>query len=98
VKRVELSEEAKQDLVSIIDYLRRQASAAITRYVLREIRAAIQFLARNPGAGHLRRDLTYKAVLFWPVFSYLIIYSEADGPLRVVRILHGGRDVRSLLR
>jgi hypothetical protein len=31
-------------------------------------------------------------VLFWRVHSYLVIY-EGSTPLRIVRILHGKRDV-----
>jgi plasmid stabilization system protein ParE len=59
---------------------------------------AMQLLADNPGIGHLRSDLTPQDVRFWPVFKYLVIYRPDTKPLEVVRVLHGGRDVRRLLR
>jgi plasmid stabilization system protein ParE len=33
-------------------------------------------LARTPGMGHRREDLTQYSILFWPVGAYLIIYSS----------------------
>jgi plasmid stabilization system protein ParE len=35
--------------------------------------AAFESLARMPRQGHRRRDLTSKPLLFFPVYSYLII-------------------------
>ncbi len=45
----------------------------------------------------MRKDLTALPVLFWPVWSYLIVYKPDTSPLAIVRILHGARDVESLL-
>jgi plasmid stabilization system protein ParE len=36
-------------------------------------------------------------VLFWPVYSYLIIYRPDKKPLEVLRVLHGNRDVTRIL-
>jgi antitoxin ParD1/3/4/toxin ParE1/3/4 len=55
-------------------------------------------LASNPESGHLRQDLTPLPVKFWPVFSYLIVYDPAARPVAIVRVLHGRRDVESILR
>jgi antitoxin ParD1/3/4 len=57
----------------------------------------MQFLADNPGIGHVRRDLTDADVRFWPVFKYLVIYRPNTKPLEIIRILHGRRDVKRLL-
>ncbi len=52
-------------------------------------------LAHPPGIGHLRRDLSsdpsvrFHAARIW----YLIVYEFDTDPLRIVRILHGARDV-----
>jgi len=62
------------------------------------IKEQIVFLARNPGAGHWRRDLTNEAVRFFPVYSYLIVYRPETKPLQVVAILHGRRDVDGILK
>jgi len=62
------------------------------------VRKRIVFLARNPGAGHWRKDLTDQAVRFFPVYSYLIVYRPETKPLQVVAILHGRRDVDGILK
>ena len=55
-------------------------------------------LARDPGIGHLRTDLTAADVRFLAVYSYLIVYRPRTAPLQVVAILHGARDVWTLLK
>jgi len=62
------------------------------------IRERIVFLARNPGAGHWRRDLTDEPVKFFPVYSYLIVYRPETKPLQVAAIVHGHRDVAEILK
>ena len=47
--------------------------------------------------GHGREDLTDQPVLFWPVGAYSIIYRPETMPLEVVRVLHGSRDIPSLV-
>ena len=55
-------------------------------------------LARLPNIGHRRPDLTSRPVLFYKVFSYLIIYATGVGPLGILGVLHGKRDVAHILR
>lgn len=62
--------------------------------VVREKMAA---LAGTPGMCHLRRDITSADVRFFPVYSYLIVYRPLKKPLQVVAVLHGARDVLTLL-
>ena len=81
-RRYILSEPAAHDLDLIKSYLIEHAGVAVARHVLREIRSAVQFLAANPGVGHLRDDLTDQSVKFWPVFSYLVIYNPTTGHSR----------------
>jgi antitoxin ParD1/3/4 len=50
-----------------------------------------------PGQGHTRKDLTDLPVLFWPVGSYLIVYDPEKRPLEILRVLHGARDVETIL-
>jgi toxin ParE1/3/4 len=69
----------------------------VARYVVRELREGIRFIARNPEAGHFRDDLTDQRVRFWAVFSYLIVYDPAKKPVEIARILHGKRDVEEIL-
>jgi plasmid stabilization system protein ParE len=50
-----------------------------------------------PGLGHERKALTSQNVLFWPVHSYLVVYKDSK-PLRIVRLIHGRRDVKRILK
>lgn len=67
------------------------------RRVRLQIFDACQRLAANPGAGHSQEYLTDKPVRFWPVGSYLVIYNPARKPVEIVRVVHGARDLPSLL-
>lgn len=51
-----------------------------------------------PGQGHRRPDYTKANVLFFPIYSYLIAYRPGTDPLQILAIVHGGRDVRKVLR
>lgn len=55
-------------------------------------------LARTPGMGHRREDLTEYPVLFWPVGAYLIIYRVERWPIEIVAVTQGSRDIPGFLR
>ena len=95
MKRFKLSPEAAQDIREIWAYIAADSIKAARRVRL-QILDACQRVARNPGIGHSREDLTDKPVLFWPTGSYLIVYA-ARKPVEIVRVLHGARDIPSLL-
>jgi antitoxin ParD1/3/4/toxin ParE1/3/4 len=95
-RRFLLTPAARSDLIEIDEYLRQESTQAATR-VLARLRNAMRRLAERPGMGHLREDLADEKLRFWPVYSYLIIYRADVRPIQVVRVLHGSRDVRSLL-
>ncbi len=97
MKRFVLTRLAERDLDQIKSYLVEKAGPRITRRVLKDIRAALELLGKEPGAGHVREDLTERPVKFWPVYSYLIVYDPMAKPIRIIRILHGMRDVEEVL-
>ena len=76
----------------------QNAGPVIARKVLQEIRAAMELLGRQPGAGHSRADLTELPVHFWLVRAYLIVYRADTQPLQILRVLHGMQDVESILQ
>jgi plasmid stabilization system protein ParE len=96
MKRFKLSREAASDIREIWRYIALD-SVKSARKVRLSLFNACQFLAENPRIGHIREDLTSEPVWFWPVGSYLLIYDPASKPLAIVRVLHGARDVPSLL-
>jgi antitoxin ParD1/3/4/toxin ParE1/3/4 len=95
-RRYVLAPEAALDLVQVWRYVKKEAGVEIADRVESAIRDKIAFLARVPGSGHWRKDLTDEPVKFFPVYSYLIVYRPETKPL--VAILHGQRNVERLLR
>ncbi|MCH8269553.1 MAG: type II toxin-antitoxin system RelE/ParE family toxin [Acidobacteria bacterium] len=91
-----LSPEAAQDLIDIWEFIAGDNIDSADQ-VCEELQEAIQRIVEMPKKGHLRADLTDKPVRFWPVRSYLIIYRPDTTPLQIVRVLHGARDIESLL-
>jgi plasmid stabilization system protein ParE len=96
MKPFKLSPQAARDIRQIWAYIAPDSLKAARRVRLLIFDACRQ-IARTPRIGHRREDLTDKPVLFWPVGSYLIAYNPARSPVEVVRVLHGARDVPSLL-
>lgn len=96
MKRYIVAPEAEQDLDDIKAYLTEEGGVRVARYVLKQIKDAVDFLSRTPGAGHNREDLTSAAVKFWAVYSYMIIYKPVPRPIEIVRIVHGSRDMGRL--
>jgi plasmid stabilization system protein ParE len=96
VKQFKLGRRALRDLQDIWEYLSNDSFDAADR-VLEDFYQAFNQLAEMPGIGRRRPDLTPRAVLFWPVHAYLIIYRDSK-PLRIARIVHGRRDLKKLLK
>jgi toxin ParE1/3/4 len=92
-----LSSEARIDLLQIWNYLAEHASFDIADKVITDLYSGMDEIAKVPALGHGRPDLTDLAVKFYRVHSYLIIYAPAELPIGVVRILHGSRDIPSIL-
>jgi len=92
-----LSPQANQDVFLIWRYLAKHASPETANRVETEIYQAFESLSRTPGQGHRRSDLTSHPVLFFTVYSYMIVY-RSKTPIEIVRVLHGKRNVRRLLQ
>ena len=96
MKRFRISPEAAANISEIWEFIAADNVAAAER-VRQELHNAIHSLVDTPGKGHLREDLTDKAVRFWRVRSYLIVYRPDTDPLEIVAVLHGARDIPRLL-
>ncbi len=92
-----LGREAEQDLNETWDYIAEDSVDAANRLIAR-LFDAFEALARNPGMGHKREDLTNFPVLFWPVGDYLVIYRAEKNPMQIVAVVHGKRDIPTFLR
>jgi plasmid stabilization system protein ParE len=92
----ELSPEALDDLQLIQDFIAVDSAEAAER-VIDQFFEAFEQLAAWPKTGHVRPDLTSKSVRFWPVGGYLVVYREYSSSIQIVAVLHGARDVPSVL-
>jgi len=64
------------------------------------ILSACSSLARHPMLGSRRSEITPLPVRFWTVTRYpnfIVVYRPEMKPLQVVAILHGKRDIKTLL-
>lgn len=92
----EISPDALADLEGIFNFIATDAPEAAER-MAEELFAAFEQLAAWPRSGHNRSDLTKRDVRFWPVRPYLVVYRERGNGVQIAAILHGSRDVPSVL-
>jgi len=90
-----ISRQADADISQICDYIAKDNPDA-AELIDNRIHDAIQRLARFPGLGHIRPDVTDKRYLFWAEGKYVIAYRLEDEELVVIRVLHGARDFRRI--
>jgi len=95
MSRYILSPLASADLREIHDYIAEQdldaALDAVTRLEL-----ACEKLAKMPEMGRKRRELgsTLRSLA---VGHYVIFYRIIKGGVEIIRVLHGARDIRTIL-
>ena len=92
-----ISRQADADIERFCDYITQNNPDAADR-LDQSIHRAIQLLARFPGLGHSRRDVSDPRYRFRAVGNYVIAYRVEQKELVVVRVVHGARDFRKLFR
>jgi toxin ParE1/3/4 len=98
MNRYVLMPMARDDIADIRDYYLEEAGYRVARQIVLEFVDAFRFLARTPGAGHVRQDLAEdRPILFWPMRDYLILYKPATNPLEILAIFRGSRDIPRLI-
>jgi plasmid stabilization system protein ParE len=99
MEKYQLTPEAVADLFEIWSYISQDNLEAADR-VQEAVFRACELVASTPLAGRVRVDLTPLPVRFWgvsPYLNYLVVYDPEPTPLRILRILHGARDLPSIL-
>ncbi|HSI34229.1 MAG: type II toxin-antitoxin system RelE/ParE family toxin [Phycisphaerae bacterium] len=88
----EVSPNARLDLGDIYSYIERVNSTAVAERMIRRIAKAFLLLADYPGGGRDRPDLGpgYRSL---PERPYVIVYKPVDGGVRILRVVHGSRDL-----
>jgi plasmid stabilization system protein ParE len=97
VKDYVLGAEAELDLNDVWEYIAQDSIDAADHWI-GKLFDAFDALARNPGMGHKRDDLTDYPVLFWPVGAYLILYRIRREFIEIVAVTQGAREIPSFLR
>ncbi len=88
---------AEFDLNEIWEFIAEDNIDAADRWI-GKLFDAFEILARNPGIGHRRDDLTAYPILFWPVGAYLILYRVQKKLIEIVAVTQGARDIPAFLR
>lgn len=93
---VRLSPQAERDLEEILTDLDRKSTAAADRYAAAFDEKG-RTLARFPEMGRSRSEInpTLRSTLVAP---YVLFYRLEGDVVQVLRILHGRRDVRSIMK
>lgn len=93
-----LGSDAVLDLEDIWGYISSDSIEAADRWITK-LFDAFEAVARMPGIGHRREDLTNYPILFSSVGAYLIIYRASPGkPVEIVAVTQGSRDIPVFLR
>ena len=92
----EYAEEATIDYSLIWDHFCQVASIRAADEVVQRIEETIRTIARHPRSGRPRPEMGVDVYSF-PVVLYVVFYRVERRRVRILRILHGHRDIRAPL-
>lgn len=92
--KFEIAPQARLDLIEIGDYLERVAGKRTARRWVERIQAKARRLAHQPYAGAADAELGGRRRIV--VGPYLVVYWATSDVVRIVRIVHGARDLPPL--
>ena len=96
MKRFLFGRYVEGDLREIRDHISKDSPEAARRLMIRLV-DAFRLLATRPALGYTREDLQAPWLRFWPVESYLVIYRAGRQPIEIVAVVHGARDVPTVI-
>ena len=91
MSRVVRRPRAAEDIEEIWDYIAGDNLHAADRW-LDQLDRQFQLLAEHPLLGRAREELA-AGIRSFPFGRYVIFYSQVDGGIDVVRVLHSARDL-----
>jgi toxin ParE1/3/4 len=93
-----LSPAARDDVLDAVRWIARDNPAA-AQALRNAVAAAAVTIGSHPEIGMLRADLADAPYRFLALtgFPYVIVYNAQRRPPRIVRILHGARDIPDVL-
>ena len=96
MSRYHITRRADSDLDAIWRRIAKDNGVQVADRIEQELHDAMAMLADHPFAGHSRADVSNPRYRFWSVYSFVIAYRVNSKPLIISRVVHGGRDFRSL--
>ncbi|MNK31092.1 Toxin ParE1 [compost metagenome] len=87
-----LSEVADEDLDDIFDYTLDEFGFDQAEKYLLEIEEVFQSLLLNPELGKARNEIK-QGLYSFPKDNHIIFYRILENHIRIVRVLHGSRDI-----
>lgn len=98
MKPAVLAPRARRDLIEAARWISKDNPAA-ARALRHSVGRTAELLGRFPSIGSLTEDLADPPVRFYVLrgFPYLLVYDADASPPRVLRILHGARDIPEIL-
>jgi toxin ParE1/3/4 len=94
-----LSRRAQRDLLTAVRWIARDNPAA-ARGLREAVASASRRIGAHPESGVLRPDLADSPYRFMMLagFPYLVVYNADRHPPLILRVLHGARDLPTVLR
>ena len=93
----QLNRDAARDLEEAVAYLAQDSEHA-TLSLVDDLENGFRFPAQWPLTGHRRPDIIRSHLRFWTVAGYAIAYQPTPKPPTIVAVLHGSRDIHSVLK
>jgi len=88
--RIQWTEPASRDLISIGDYTRKHLGVARARATALQISDGVNSLKQFPDLGRIRRRSGTRELVF-PGLPFLAVYRHREEEIEVIRILHGAQ-------
>ena len=90
--RYALSEDPDKDLGIIFEYKKENLGSIKGVHYLTDLESVFNCLIKNPNPFRTRNEIR-KHLFSIPEQEYIIFYRIEDETIRIVRVLHGSRDL-----
>ncbi len=99
---VEIDDSAREDIAQILRYLAARNITAARKFAV-QVYAEFQLLEAHPGFGAIVEGLPKRlaGIRRWRIRRfrvYLVFYRPTQAGIEVMRVLHGARNVRRIIR
>jgi toxin ParE1/3/4 len=95
--RVVWTDDAKDDLRGIVEYLLERESSTLSDKTARTIHAAAERLSYQALLWH-ERNTIYPGARFVVTDPYIVVYDVRDSVVNIARVLHGAEDIEAIFQ